>query len=291
MVFDQQGNLFASWGGPGRGFDWPTPGPPSPDPAMGSGPFGEHAIFSDHNDNVWIAADGPGDGQILKFTRWGKFQLQIGQAGNKSKGSNDTETLNGAQQIAVDPTTNEVFVADGLRNHRVIVFDGSTGKYLRHWGAYGAKPDDSAVPGKYDPSVRSKQFGEVRGISLSKDGLVYVSDRTNNRIQVFKKDGTFVKEALVSPQTLGGAVYEIAFSVDPEQRYAYVVDGMNEKVWILLRDSLETIGSFGTGGNNGGQFRAAHSIATDSKGNLYVAETWESKRVQRFLYKGLAPAR
>ncbi|HXA12415.1 MAG TPA: hypothetical protein VNW93_09565, partial [Mycobacterium sp.] len=251
---------------------------------------GEHAVFSDFNDNVWIGADGPGDGQILKLTRFGKFELQIGHAGGMSKGSNDPENLSGAQQIAVDPKTNEVFVADGLTNHRVIVFDGATGTYKRHWGAYGNKPDDEAASAKYDPNVRSKQFGEVHGIALSRDGLVYVCDRTNDRVQVFKSDGTFVKEGLVASTTLGGSAYEIAFSPDPDQRYAYVVDGMNERVWILRRDSLETIGSFGYGGHYGGAFDAAHSIATDSKGNIYVGETWESKRVQRFLYKGLAPA-
>ena len=290
IAFDPEGTVILSWGGPGQGFEWPTPAPRSPDSGLGSGPFGEHAVFSDFNDNVWVGADGPGDGQILKFTRFGKFELQIGHAGGMSKGSNDLENLNGAQQIAVDPRTNEVFVADGLRNHRVVVFDGTTGKYLRHWGAYGNKPEDEAAAVKYDPKVRSKQFGEVHGIALSRDGLVYVCDRTNDWVQVFRTDGTFVKEGLVAPGTLGGSAYEIAFSADPDQRYAYVVDGMNEKVWILLRDSLETIGSFGYGGHYGGAFDAAHSIATDSRGNIYVGETWESKRVQRFLYKGLAPA-
>ncbi len=130
----------------------------------------------------------------------------------------------------------------------------------------------------------------MHGIALSRDGLVYVCDRTNDRVQVFKKDGTFVKEGLIAPATLGGSAYEIAFSADPGQRYAYVVDGMNEKVWILLRESLETTGSFGYGGHYGGAFDAAHSIATDSKGNIYVGETWESKRVQRFLFKGIGPA-
>jgi hypothetical protein len=290
IMFDQEGAVILSWGGPGQGFDWPTPGPQSPDAALGTGPYGEHGVFSDFHDNVWIGADGPGDGQVLKFTRFGKFELQIGHPGGVGKGSNDLENLNGAQQIAVDPETNEVFVADGLYNHRVVVFDGATGEYKRHWGAYGNKPDDAAVPARYDPNVRSKQFGEVHGIALSRDGLVYVCDRTNNRVQVFRRDGTFVKEGLVAPATLGGSVYEIAFSADPEQRFAYVVDGMNEKVWILLRDSLETVGSFGYGGHYGGAFDAAHSIATDSRGNIYVGETWESKRVQRFLFKGLAPA-
>jgi hypothetical protein len=290
IAFDQEGTVILSWGGPGQGFEWPTPAPRSPDSGLGTGPFGEHAVFSDFNDNVWIGADGPGDGQILKFTRFGKFELQIGHAGGMSKGSNDLENLNGAQQIAVDPQTNEVFVADGLTNHRVIVFDGATGKYKRHWGAYSNQPDDKAASARYDPKVRSKQFGEVHGIALSRDGLVYVCDRTNDRVQVFRSDGTFVKEGLVAPATLGGSAYEIAFSPDPDQRYAYVVDGMNEKVWIMTRDSLETIGSFGYGGHYGGAFDAAHSIATDSKGNIYVGETWESKRVQRFLYKGLGPA-
>jgi hypothetical protein len=290
IAFDQRGEVVIGWGGQNDRYDWPTPGAKSPDPSLGTGPFGEHAVFSDYKDNIWVGADGPGDGQILKFTRFGKFELQIGHKGRRSKGSNDTETLNGAQQISVDPETNEVFVADGLYNRRVIVFDGTTGAYKRHWGAYGKKPDD-AVAQKYDPGVRNQQFGEVRGISLSKDGLVYVCDRANDRVQVFKKDGTFVKEGLVAPNTLGGSAYEIAFSADPQQTYAYVVDGMNEKVWILLRDSLETIGSFGYGGHYGGAFDAAHSIATDSKGNIYVGETWESKRVQRFLYKGLAAAR
>jgi hypothetical protein len=290
IAFDYQGNVILSWGGPGDGFDWPTPGPMSPDPALGTGPFGEHGIFSDYKDNIWVGADGPGDGQILKSTRFGRFELQIGHKGGMSKGSNDVENLNGAQQIAVDAETNEVFVADGLKNHRVVVFDGATGRYKRHWGAYGNGPDDGAVPAKYDRRIRSKQFGEVHGIALSRDGLVYVCDRTNDRVQVFKKDGTYVKEGLIAPNTIGGSAYEIAFSSDPAQQYAYVVDGMNEKVWILLRDSLETIGSFGSGGHNGGAFDAAHSIATDSKGNIYVGETWESKRVQRFVYTGMGAA-
>ena len=109
------------------------------------------------------------------------------------------------------------------------------------------------------------------------------------RVQVFQRDGTFVKEGLISPETLKGTAYDIAFSADPEQRFAYVVDGQNEKVWILLRDSMEVVGSFGAGGHWGGAFTTAHSIATDSRGNIYVGETWEGKRVQRFLYMGPTP--
>lgn len=292
LEFDQAGNMVQTWGGPqdlAKGFDWPTPGAKSPDSFYGSGPFGERGIFVDHNDNVWLGADGPGDGFILKVSRFGRPLLQIGKKG-QSKGSNDTANLNGASGIVVDAQTNEVFVADGLRNRRVIVFNGLTGKYLRHWGAYGKPPDDSVQMKSDSPDVNSSQFGDVHCIAMSRDKLIYVCDRVNNRIQVFRQDGTFVKQGVVAPATPGGTTYGIAFSPDPEQRFAYVADGTNEKVWILDRTSLETVGSFGSGGHFGGQFTTAHSIATDQQGNVYVGETWEGKRVQRFRYLGQGPA-
>ena len=292
LEFDQAGNMVQTWGGPqdlAKGFDWPTPGAKSPDSFYGSGPFGERGIFVDHNDNVWLGADGPGDGFILKVSRFGRPLLQIGKKG-QSKGSNDTANLNGASGIVVDAQTNEVFVADGLRNRRVIVFNGLTGKYLRHWGAYGKPPDDSVQMKPDSPDVNSSQFGDVHCIAMSRDKLIYVCDRVNNRIQVFRQDGTFVKQGVVAPATPGGTTYGIAFSPDPEQRFAYVADGTNEKVWVLDRTSLETVGSFGSGGHFGGQFTTAHSIATDQQGNVYVGETWEGKRVQRFRYLGQGPA-
>lgn len=288
IEFDQAGNMVQAWGAihENKG-ELVGPQVSGPYPA-GAWPTSEHGIFVEPTGTVWVDSS-TAPSSLLKLKRDGKLLMQIGK--QQAKTSSDTVNLGGPTSMVVDAAAREVFVADGYENRRVVVFDSETGAYKRHWGAYGKRPDDSAVPAKYDPAVRSPQFGEVRGIALSRDGLVYVCDRTNNRIQVFRRDGTFVKEGLVSPKTLGGAVYEVAFSPDPAQTYAYVVDGMNEKVWILLRDSLETIGSFGYGGNGGGAFRAAHSIATDSKGNLYVGETWESKRVQRFLYKGLAPAK
>lgn len=292
LEFDQAGNMVQTWGGPqdlAKGFDWPTPGAKSPDSFYGSGPFGERGIFVDHNDNVWLGADGPGDGFILKVSRFGRPLLQIGKKG-QSKGSNNTANLNGASGIVVDAQTNEVFVADGLRNRRVIVFNGLTGKYLRHWGAYGKPPDDSVQMKPDSPDVNSSQFGDVHCIAMSRDKLIYVCDRVNNRIQVFRQDGTFVKQGVVAPATPGGTTYGIAFSPDPEQRFAYVADGTNEKVWVLDRTSLETVGSFGSGGHFGGQFTTAHSIATDQQGNVYVGETWEGKRVQRFRYLGQGPA-
>jgi hypothetical protein len=288
IEYDQAGNLVQMWGGPNefmKGFDWPTPGPKSEDAAYGTKPFGERGIFVDHNDNVWLGADGPGDNQILMMSRFGRPLQQIGKKG-QSKGSNDTANLNGAAGMVVDPKTNEVFVADGLRNRRVIVFEARTGKYLRHWGAYGKPPDDSTPTPKDAPNVNAAQFGDVHCIAESRDQFIYVCDRVNNRIQVFKTDGTFVKQGVVAADTPGGSTYGIAFSPDPAQKFAYVVDGTNEKVWILERESMKVVGSFGSGGHFAGQFTTAHSIATDRTGNIYVGEVWEGKRVQRFRYIG-----
>jgi DNA-binding beta-propeller fold protein YncE len=229
------------------------------------------------------------DTHILKFTRAGKFVLQIGKQ-NVHGGNDDTANMLQPTGIFVDPTNNEVYVSDGEHgNHRrVIVFDGATGAYKRMWGAYGNKPDD-ADPGEYLPSHASaKQFRYPHGVELSKDGQVYVADRSNNRVQVFRKDGTFVKEVVIAKNTLyPGSVDDIAFSADPEQRFMYVADGMNKKVWILNRSTLAILGRFGEGGNHGGQFNQPHSIAADSRGNIYVGETLEGKRIQRFLYKGV----
>jgi DNA-binding beta-propeller fold protein YncE len=200
------------------------------------------------------------------------------------------DAFGGAAGFSFDARANEAFVADGSRNHRIAVVNMTTGAIKRVWGAYGAKPSDAALPA-YDPAAPpSKQFSTVTCAELSTDGLVYVCDRQNNRIQVFRKNGTFVKEKVIAPQTRGaGSVWDIAFSRDPQQRFLYVADGMNMKVHILDRQSLEPITAFGDGGRTPGQFFAVHSIATDSKGNIYTTEALEGKRVQKFLYKGLAP--
>lgn len=286
IEFDQQGNMVQGWGGPNDTFDWPTPGPKSIDPALGGSPFGERSIFVDHQDNVWLGADGPGDAHVLKLSRFGRRILQIGKP-KQSKGNADTANFNGAAGIAVDPTTGQAFVADGLRNRRVVVLDGYTGKYVKHWGAYGKAPDDTVQQKPDTPDINSPQFGDVHCIALSRDKLLYVCDRVNNRIQVFKTDGSFVTQAAIAPDTKGGTTYGIAFSADPAQKYAYVADGTNEKVWILDRASMNVLGAFGYGGHWGGAFTTAHSIATDHFGNIYVGESWEGKRVQRFLYRGL----
>jgi hypothetical protein len=275
LEFDQAGNLVSSWGGKGVGYDWPG---------------GEHAIFVDHKDNVWVGSNNRTDGQILKFTRQGKFLLQIGHA-NIKPSSQSTVDLGAPANIEVDPTNNEVYVADGYANHRVIVFDADTGAYKRMWGAYGNKPDD-ADQGPYNPEVAPKQFrNPVHCSNLSKDNLVYVCDRSGDRIQVFRKDGTYIKEGFIARKTLGsGSAWDIGFSADPQQRFIYLTDGMNGRVHILVRDTLQVVGHIGQGGRYPGQFYGAHSIAVDSKGNMYTGETYEGKRLQRFLYKGLGNA-
>jgi hypothetical protein len=274
LEFDQAGNLLSAWGGPGKGYEWP---------------LSNHGLTVDHKGNVWIGGNGDNDTQILKFTRTGKFLLQIGKQGQHN-GSNDTANLWRAAKISMDPAANEVYVADGYGNRRVIVFDADTGQYRRHWGAYGAKPDDSPQPA-YDPKgPPPRQFNTVHCANVSQDGLVYVCDRVNDRVQVFRKDGTFVKEAFFDRETLrSGSTWDMAFSRDPEQKYLYIANGVNEKIHVVLRSTLEVLTTFGDGGRQPGQFFGVHNLDTDSKGNLYSAETYTGARVQRFVYKGLRP--
>lgn len=289
LEFDAEGNLLQHWGGPGNGFDWPS---------------SNHGIFVDHLGNVWIGGNGPGDAHIVKFTRNGKFLAQYGKPNARASGktaqgqpsftrdSDDPESFGRVAKVFVDPTGNEVYVADGYLNRRVAVLDAATGKMKRFWGAYGNKPDDSIELGPYDPSAPpAQQFrNPVHCADLSRDGLVYVCDRVNNRLQVFRSDGTFVKEAFLAKNTkLSGSVWDVAFSRDAEQRYLFVADGINDRIYVLQRDTLELLTSFGEGGRQPSQFYGVHSIATDSQGNIYTTETWEGKRLQKFVNKGLAP--
>jgi len=291
LEFAADGTLLSSWGGP-----WSGPNS-APGPAY-DWPQEEHGIFVDAHDNVWLAGAGEKDAQILKFTNKGKFLLQIGHQG-QSRGSNDTANLGGAANMVVDEAANELYVADGYINHRVIVFDATTGAYKRQWGAYGKRPDDSYYtklgikPGQHPtnfskgvPGPPSPQFDLVHGVQISKDGLVYVCDRTNNRIQVFHKDGTFVQEAFIANDVLAsGTVSDIGFSPDPGQRFAFVADSTNQQVFILNRRSLKVIGKFGGPGHLPGQFQVAHNMAVDSKGDIFVAES-QGARVQKFVPVG-----
>jgi DNA-binding beta-propeller fold protein YncE len=315
LEFAPDGTLVGHWGGPGNGYDWPD---------------SNHGVTVDYKGNVWIGGNGRGtppggrgtgaarggspdrgagapggtldesqtagiqgyfnDAMVLKFTADGKFLMQIGKPG-QTKGSNDTDNLRLPAKTFIDKVENEVYVADGYGNHRVIVYDADTGKYKRHWGAYGHKPEDVNL-GNYDPAAPpAQQFrNPVHCAELSVDRLLYVCDRVNDRIQVFKPDGTFIKEVFIEKQTRGsGSAWDVAFSKDAAQKYIYLADGENDRVHILDRQSLEMLTTFGEGGRQPGEFYGVHSIATDSKGNVYTTETYRGQRVQKFVYKGLGP--
>jgi DNA-binding beta-propeller fold protein YncE len=275
LEFDQEGNLVKAWGGPGQGYEWPE---------------SNHGITPDSKGNLFIGGNGGNDGHVLKFTRDGKFVKQFGFA-YASAGSNDMWAFNKVAKVSLDEGANEAYISDGYGNHRVAVVDMDTGKIKRYWGAYGNKPDDTPL-GNYNPDAPlAQQFrNPVHCAEPSKDGFVYVCDRPNDRIQVFTKDGKFVKETQVAKNTRGdGSVWDIAFSKDPQQKYFYLADGANEKIHVFDRQSLTELTSFGDGGRQPGQFYAVHSIATDSKGNVYTTETYRGQRLQKFVYKGLGP--
>jgi DNA-binding beta-propeller fold protein YncE len=277
IAFNPAGDVIHSWGGAGQGYEWPE---------------SMHGIFVDHKGNVWLGGNGAKDAQILKFTKDGKFLLQSGHQG-KNAGSNDPENFGRVAQIYVDPKTNEAFVADGYKNRRVAVVDADTGKIKRWWGAYGNKPNDDPQ-GPYNPTAAALQQyrSPVHCVALANDGLLYVCDRQHDRVQVFHTDGTFVREQFFAKNTLAsGSTWEIGFSKDPEQRFMYITDGQNERVRIVRRDTMTELTSFGRGGRQPSEFFGVHSIAVDSKGNIYTTETYEGKRVQKFNYKGIGKVR
>lgn len=311
LAFDPQGNLIQHWG-KAEGHDWPT---------------SNHGITVDNKGNVWLGANGAGqpgpapgsaaqfargrgapaapanaypgaaapgvrtyhDSFILKFSKTGQYLGQIGKA-NGSKGSMDNDNVRGVAQIRFDPKTNELIAADGYGNHRVSVWDPDTLKFKRAWGAYGKPPTDNTVPPYQPGQPPAQQFrNPVHCAQPSKDGLIYVCDRVNDRIQVFKTDGTYVSETMLETNTKGdGSVWEIAFSKDPQEKYMYVADGANHKIHVFDRLAMKEIYSFGSGGRQPGEWYALHSIATDSKGNIYTTETYRGQRVQKFTYKGIS---
>jgi len=286
LAFDQAGNLIQSWGGKDTSAEWGTQ---------------EHGLYIDYKDNVWVGFGGglPYDpkskgtldnANVLKLTPKGAVLLAIGKFGMGSEGSNSTQYLGNPTDVYVDPKTDEAYISDGYINHRVIVFNAATGAYKRLWGAFGHKPDDTPMPRFSRSDPPRQQFDTPHCITMSNDGLLYVCDRGNQRIQVFKPDGTFVKDSLINAKLsgaqIGGNPWDIAMSRDRQQRFIFLVDGGAHKVHTLLRDTLEVISSFGQRGRWAGEFESPHSIAIDSKGSLYVAETLDGRRVQRFVRKG-----
>ena len=265
LQFDRAGNLLRSWGGKGAGFDWPA---------------NEHGIYVDPKGDVWIGGNAVTDHMLLKFTADGKFLMQIGKPG-KSEGSNSTTQLGRPAHMELDADANELYVADGYGNRRVIVFDAATDAYKRHWGAYGKRPQDGDFP-NFNPA--SEHFGmPVHCVRMTKDNLVYVCDRMNNRVQIFNKKGEFIKQFVYDAATQGsGSTWDLIPSEDAAQRYLLIADGTNNEVRIVERATGEKIGSFGRPGRQAGDFHWVHNIAIDSEGSVYTSEVDTGKRAQRF---------
>jgi len=266
LQFDPQGNLLRSWGGKGAGFDWP---------------ISEHGIFVDDEGNVWIAGNDAKDNQVLKFTADGRFLQQLGRPG-KSDGSNGTTQLGRPAHMMIEG--GELYVADGYGNRRVAVFDAKTLAYKRHWGAYGERPHDDKLPA-YDPGgALMRSFSSpVHCVRISNDGLVYVCDRANDRIQVFERSGKFVREFRIEPATLqNGSVWDLVLSEDRAQKYIFVANGANGYLLTVERETGKVLGTFGRPGRMAGELKWVHNLAIDSKGNLYTAEVGTGRRAQKF---------
>jgi DNA-binding beta-propeller fold protein YncE len=299
MEFDAAGNYIQGWGGPATGYDWPE---------------SEHGIYVDYKGYVWICGSGEDD-QVLKFTKAGKFVMQIGRRG-RQKSNQDSGNFWKPTEMAVYPKTNELLVADGYGNKRVIVFDADTGAFKRMWGAFAGAPVDglsaftggeSGVPAAADLArIPAKeidpkdpgpaQFDTVHGLKISRDGLVYVSDRGGKRVQVFTIEGKFVAQAFVdrwceAPQCGNGqTAASTAFSADPAQRFLYIASRSPARIWVLDRKTLQPLDSFGRPGIAPGEFYVLHHLTADSKGNLYASEVEDGRRIQKFVLNGLPPA-
>ena len=289
LEFDAAGNFVQGWGGPGEGYDWVEI---------------EHGIYVDPKGFVWIGGNGKTDHHLLKFTRAGKFVMQIGKKG-ESKGNSDTSNVNMAADTFVHAKTNELFVADGYGNKRIVVFDADTGAFKRMWGAFGKEPSDakmvkpkvpeaSRIPAMYETGPGPDQFNPpVHAARVSNDDLVYVSDRGGKRVQVFTLEGKFVAQAFIdrwceAPHCGNGqTVASTAFSHDPEQRFLYVASRSPARIWVLDRKTLQPLDSFGRPGVAPGEFYILHHMNTDSKGNLYTTEVQDGKRAQKFVFMGL----
>jgi hypothetical protein len=272
MEFDADGNYLRGWGGPGEGYEWPHM---------------EHSMHIDYQGNVWFSSakgDAPtAENHLLKFTKDGEFLLQIGRRGGCVNGSLDTDNVQGAADLYVYPPTNELFVADGYVNRRVVVFDAETGAFLRMWGAYGNVPDDTVPRGWAGLGESGQQFNTVHGIRVSNDGLVYVCDRRGNRIQVFDLDGTYLTEAYYDRDSRRvGTTFAVAFSPDEAQTYMYVPDASSGIVRVIDRQTLEEIDTFSSLGLADGQLQLAHSIAADTQGDVYTTEVLFNQRIQKW---------
>lgn len=286
LKFDPAGNLVTAWGGPSESgqYVWPA---------------SNHGLGIDEEGNLWIGGNGGGDSHVLKFTQDGQFLAQYGEPGQEAN-SNSLTHFSQVADIEFDFEADEAYLSDGYGNKRVAVLDAATGVIKRYWGAYGNRPIDNptyrgnrvAGTGWSADQYQEQQFrNPVHCAEPTTDGLVYVCDRPNNRVQVFRKDGTFVREAYYAPATLGdGSAWDIAFSPDPEQSFFYLADGKNARIRIVDRQTMQEVSTLGTGGRYAGEFQAVHSIDTDSQGNIYATETYEGRRLHKFIYMGVGDA-
>jgi hypothetical protein len=279
VVFDGAGNHLKSWGGPGSGYEWPER---------------EHGIHIDYKGFVWLGGNNcptsgaaglkpVADDALLKFTQDGKFILQIGRS-NQSKGDADTANVHRAADAWVYPPTNELFVADGYGNHRVIVFDADTGVFKRTWGAFGKPPggiDNCAIIGPkiFPEGEGPEHYNVVHAIRVANDGMVYVADRENRRLQMFTPNGKFVKQLIRNDLPFAR---DLALSPDKEQQFIYV--GGGNGIFIVDRKALDVVGMI----QLPGQLGPGHHIAVDSKGNIYIAQT--AAGMQKLVFKGMTPA-
>jgi len=290
MEFDGEGNLLQVWGGP------EDPGKCKAPTCIW--PESEHAIFVDDEDHVWVSGNGPNDRMLLEFTSDGKFLKMIGGSFAGPPDSNSKTSVGRAAGIFVDSNRQEVYIADGYLNSRVVKFNAQTGAFLADWGAYGRPPVDppagppptnpTAIYSQQPPNENSPTFNRpVHCIAVSRDGLVYVCDRGNNRIQVFNREGEFQQQFVFDPATRGlGSTWSIVLSPDKDQRYLIYVDGENNFFRIVERKSGATLGTYGRSGRNAGQFHWVHQVAVDSKGNIYTGEVDTGKRIQKFVALG-----
>ena len=310
VEFGPDGKFIRGWGDENStAYDWPD---------------AEHNVYVDQNDNVYISGSSPSgqsktlrsDDMILKFTADGKFLKEFGGRTAAHLGSLDKTAVNKPGDLTVWPKTNELFIADGYGNRRVLVLDADTFAFKRMWGAFGKPPTDDANSGGPDteggPQRQPGQATEegagapkvldtegpgpdrfaspVHGIAISNDNIVYVVDRTNRRVQLFTPEGKYIDEIFLSRAgPSSGSVSGLAFSPDPAQKYLYLSDFGNSHIAVLDRKSRTILYQFGVRGKEPGNFQGVHHIAVDSKGNLYAAEVAPGARVQKFNFTGLSP--
>jgi hypothetical protein len=269
VEFDADGRYLRSFGGPGPGYEWPDK---------------EHSLAVAANGDVWISGNlpgqAPGDDMLIAFDAAGRFVRQIGRR-NASQGNYDQRNFRSPADIYVDERAHELYVADGYGNQRIVVLGAKDGRFRRMWGAFGAAPPAAALSADARTDGESQSFNGLHGVEMSRDGLVYVSDRMNQRIQVFTRAGKFLRQAIVGRgQKSASTVSGITFSRDPAQKYLFVADWGNSKIAVLDRRKMTVLGVIGQEGVRPGEFRGPHLIDTDSKGRIYVAEV-QGRRLQR----------